>query len=415
MLNAKRTPVRAESTLTMQQAVERAYVHKPSVQAYQHAITAAQRQQKGKLAPFIPNISLSETIHDNNSNTKAENALGISANQTILDLSTRDAYRIAGKTVEKTELLKETHKHDIRKQVELAFLNAWLQQQRVRLIAAQFRSAHETFKQDKHKKSLDLYGENDWLKTTVNYSSNLTTVRTYTDDVAIAQHTLSYFTGMPLVLLPTAALHPEYKGTKLQWTPQKKFALASRETYYTQARNNRPEIKQLEKDIETESLYSDFYTKKYVPSVNIYASGSKYIKHKTKSQWTHDAGIKVSWNIFDGAANYFEKSAADARKLKAILNRNDLIEKIRLDVQTAYSNVKKAIKTFDTTTITLNQERNEYALKKQEYQLGTISPVDFDQARFKWEQAKFAWATQAVTAAQKERELDYACGYTQVT
>lgn len=94
-----------------------------------------------------------------------------------------------------------------------------------------------------------------------------------------------------------------------------------------------------------------------------------------------------------------------------MMEKADLVNKIKLDIQTAYSILQKEIKNFGAQTISYNQAKNEFTLKKQQFDAGLISKVDFETAKYSFENARHYWLTQAATTALKKQELLFNCGY----
>ena len=54
---------------------------------------------------------------------------------------------------------------------------------------------------------------------------------------------------------------------------------------------------------------------------------------------------------------------------------------------------------------------NEFSLRTKEFEVKTLGPVEYEQAKTSWEQASFDWIAQKVSVGKKYRELVFKCGY----
>lgn len=400
-----------QQTLTIEQAIQYAYKNNPSIHAYEFNIKNYEKQQKSKLSSYIPNVTLSETLYDTQTKSGIQSSAAMQASQTILNFSKMDDYKKAGKTVVSARYQKEMHKNEIRFAIESAFINGWLLQQKSNLIDKLYFSTKETFQAKKHAHELNLLNKNDWLKEAAAYSTNLATVITYQDDINKAEKELAYYTGLQNIILYKKQSTNNNPILKLKLKPMQNFTPHPIEKYIADAIANRNDIKIQQKEIEKEHLESSYYAKQYLPKLSVFGNVSKNTMRTGNSYYSSDAGIKVSWNVFDGLSNYFYKSAADARKTKASLNKEDVIAKVKLEIEQAYSNFRKEINSLDAQRISYYQSYNEFKLEKQRSKLGIISKVDFQTAQLSWEEAKYKWVTQVTNTMIKQKILDYTCGY----
>ena len=400
------------TTLSMQQAVKEAIKRKPSIQAHQYAITDYKRQQQATLSPYLPNISLSEKFYNTSNSSSAKSAFGVTASQTILSLSQQSYHRLYGSYVSSARHSKESHVDEIRLATETAFLNAWLLQKKLSLILPLYNSSKETFEQEKKQHDLGLLDKNNWLKSQATHSSNLATVNSYKQELAQSEKTLEYYTGLTLKLLPRHAnSQTRLAWHRLTWKPEKKIKLNNFKSYLDKAIANRKDLKVKQDAINSEHYSSQYYAKQYIPSVSLFGSATKYTSRVANSSTSKEAGVQLSWNVFDGLSNYFKKQAADARKMKAVLEKNDSAMKIKSEVQAAYTALDTQQRTLAAQTISHKQSKNEFDLKKQQESIGLISSVDLEAAKFSWQDAHYTWLSASANTALKQQELAYACGY----
>jgi len=385
-------------TLTIEDAVEQALKRKPSIHAYQYGVDDYRRQRKSTLSTFLPNVTLSESFYNAKQASKIRNSFSVDASQTIFNPAQNNYVKVYDAYVSSARHKKESHKDLIRLETETAFLNAWLLEQKKAFIDFFRMSTVEEFEKAKKQFLNNLLNKNDFLKAKATYEQNLATINSYQDEVNDATKTLKYYTNVP------------YQN--LYWNPYEKFFLENINFYYQKAMKYRKDLKTKQDTIDSEKHLSKYYKSQYIPSVSLFGSASKTIYRKGAcSTFNKSAGLKISWSAFDGLSNYFNKSAADARKMKAILEKNDLRAQIKLEVQKAYSAIETELRKLEAQTYSYDQAKNEFDLKKEEFASGLISFVDFQTSKYNHENARFTWFSQAATTAVKYQNLLYSCGY----
>lgn len=401
------------NTLSFEQAVMEAMAKKPSIHAFHYAIKNYKEQRKGALSSYLPNVTLSEKAYNSNNASQIESAFGVQASQTVINFSTADNIKMFNSYISSTKHEREQHKDEIRLATETSFLNSWLLQQKVNAILLLFNATKAEYAQAKNEYRTNLLDKNDFLKAKVDHTKKLVVVNNYKDDIASAERALEFYVQRPIaLLLPKKDTdHENYLPTKLAWKYNENIKLHPFALYYKKALANRKDLKAKQDAINLKAYTSNFYAKQYLPTVSLFGNATKSVVRRSNSVLSKEAGIQVSWNIFDGLSNYFSKSAADAERTKAILEKSDLIAQIKLDVQKAHSALQTEIDTLIEKKISFNQISNEYELRQGQLTAGLLSPSDFTSTQYQYEEARINWLTQIVKTTIKERELLYACGY----
>ena len=392
--------------LTLDGAVKEALSRKPSVLAYRYSVEDYRNQQIATLSSYMPNVSASETAYVT---AGTRNSIGIEYSQTIFDVPKINSYKKAGVNVAYQRHQKEYHEDNVRLSTETVFLSSWLLQNKQDLISSLNKSTNDTFEYDKNRELVGLISKDDWLKAKYSYSNNISAVKSFQDDLREYEKTLEYYVGLSLALVYNENIVGTF--TKLDWDYERKFVLNSFQNYYEKALRNRKDLKSKKDLIDIERYNSAYYLSQHLPTASVFGSAVRSNVSSSGSSTAESAGIKFSLSIFDGFSRYFNKSAADAKKMQAILNRNDIIQQIKYEVQKAHSAYEKELNTLEAQRDSFEQSKNEFKLKKLKYEIGTISKVDFEIAKYNWENAFHAWITQVAVTAQKERELLYYCGY----
>ena len=155
------------------------------------------------------------------------------------------------------------------------------------------------------------------------------------------------------------------------------------------------------------NCYINYYKKKYLPSISI----SGQTGHTTGGSGSNSIGATLSWNLFDGGANFQNQNIANANKLKALMEKESYIQQITYEVQRAYYELSQYLKELIAKNIELEQAKNELSLNKLKLKIGSIAQVDFDESEYNFQKIKYEWLTLKINAEIKKNELFHACGY----
>ncbi|MFC1894884.1 TolC family protein [Candidatus Dependentiae bacterium] len=387
--------------LTMQEVVKMAHKNRPSLKAYKFATQASKQDEKKAISGYFPQVTLNEQPFFQNGLKGLQNSISLQTNQLVYSFAGPiQQYKIAKKITESSKYQEETHKDLVRYQVEVAFLQSWLLQRKNKYIEFLEKSSNQDINKSEHENKLNLLDKNDWLNDAATYSQNMYTVYSYSDQLYDAKNQLEYYIGKPF--------KSETSTIILTWDSAKQISLKQLEYYYQKAINNRKEIKQKQKEVEQYMEYQSFYKKTYLPSLSISGKSGRTSGIKNNS-----IGAVFTWNMLDGGANYHESNKANANKLKAIMEKENYVQQAKFDVQKSYYELATLLKQLVSQSVRLRQAENEFVLKKQEFNIGTISKVDLESAKYNWESQKFNWITSKINTSIKQRELYYSCGYPQ--
>ena len=398
-------------TLTMQEAVELGYKFRSSLKALQFNTQASHYTEKQALAGYRPQVSLNNYSFYAKGTKNLQNQITLRGSQLIYSFANPiDQFKIAKKGTLISKLDEDTHKNQIRNQVENAFLLAYLEQEKLTSIDSLDNSAKKNIKEAKHKKKLNLLDKNNWLIEKAKYAKDESVVKFYIDEKNIAQKELERLTN-------TTIFSSENKST-LKWNESTKIKTQNLNEHIITAIQNRPEVKSLMALIEKEHLDSRYYKNTYLPSVGINGEISR-TSTVGGTQGTivrldkiaSNFGLGVSWNFSDGGAYFHKSNELHAKKLKAMMEKESTAKQIKLEVETAYYELSKAKKEQDAQFIEYKQAKNEFELRKQEFEIGNISKTTFINTKTLWEQKQFEWLSIKINTAIRQNNLNFACSY----
>jgi len=244
----------------------------------------------------------------------------------------------------------------------------------------------------------------------------------YTEELAAAQSELERSIGRRIFgrigwsadLYQYRAPHSHEPPTpfiRLLWDPQKSLVLKPLEHYQQQSLLHRKELRIKDYEFSRERRRTRFDLKTYLPSFTLFGTIAHDGFALNKDLVTHEVGGRLDWKLFDGLSSYHASQAAHAQQLKLLMEKQDLIQTIRKQVETAYAQLRENLKLLSAEKIRLEQAHNEFILREQQYTIGEIAIVDLDAARFAWENARFNWLTRRIDSEVQMRLLLFVCGY----
>ena len=385
--------------LTMDKVVKMAYKYNPNLKAHDFAIQASKENEKVAISGYLPQINFvnQQFFKTNSKGLHSNTSLQIS--QLIFSFAgPLEKRKIARKETRVTKLSKEEFKDLIHHEVEISFLENWLLQQKYKLNEELNKSSKTTIEKAEHKKNVNLLDKNNWLTDEAMYAHNMANFYIYEDELNNAKNKLEYFIGKKFNI--------DLKQIYFSWNPPKKIILKKLDFYYKQALQNRKEIKEKQKMIERQYEYENYYKRTYLPNLTLSGNSGR-----GGGTINNSVGATLNWNFFDGAANFHELNKANANKLKILMEKEDITNKIKYEVQDAFYVLLEKLKLLSAQNVKLYQAKNEYILKKQKLQIGEISSVDFETAKYNLEVEKFIWLALKVDTIIKKHDLTYACGY----
>jgi outer membrane protein TolC len=417
----KPTKLRPVTTLSIEEAVTMGWRYRPSLRALVAATDAQKQQKKKSLSDYFPQLSLSATTDVRKYSQGINTTLNAHAEQLIFSFAgPLDLYDIFKHNERAAKLAEKAHKDIIRNQVERAFLNGWLLQQKKKQALMQATSARTTFEREQQKNELKLLGKNEWLTQTATFVSDTTTASLYKEDLRIAQSDLEQQLGTTLDAKLDAGvtfqfnhkmLNKNEKPLILAWSAKKCISLKPLSFYNKKALYHRKEIQIKQQEIEQTEKYKRYYHKQYLPNLNLVGDVTRTEYGTGSSTISQSIGTVLSWNFSDGGANYYEAQTYKSKNLRAKMEKESIIQQVKAEVETAYHGLKQIIKQLNAQATSLKQAENEFELRKQELAIGTIARPDLDQARFTWEDAQFAWLSVRTDVELKNSDLLFACGY----
>ncbi len=413
--------------LSMDDVVQKAMQHNPDLEALRYAERAAQIGANGALAGHLPTVGLESVFSKEPGQKSVKSATALRVNQLIFSFSgPLQQYQQAKTVMAIAGFEKEAQANQLRLETEKAFLLAWLLQEQKNMVQARNDSAESGFKRQTQKKNLGQLDHVAWLNDVAEYSDRLVSVENYGYDHESVLKKLEFFMGDSLEL---------GLSVKLLWEDKKDYHLKSLNAHYHLALMHRPEVAKSIKEIAREEWNMKLASGVRLPILSagahvdhivtpaqdtpgvIFGADTEVIPQSSLKETCKASNnfwqlsLTFSMPIFDGLVSHYHEQQAQAEKAKALCKREQVVLSVKNQVQEKYFMLLKLLKQLRTHKAYYLRTGNEFKVMQQKYQLGKISPVEFDVAFATWQKTQFDYLEHKVGIAMAERELLYTCGY----
>jgi outer membrane protein len=398
-------------------AVTYAFQHRKDLEAFIFAEEASRYDERVALAGYLPQIQLAADIGkagpDLTTTVTGGNPLfGESLGNRDISISISQLIINGGGPVidykitqEATKIVQENMKltqDNIRLAVETAFLTMQRLILQKTFIESQDIASRSLFEQSSAKNVVGFLNESTWLSATASYMGNQTAIANYMRNVQTALWTLQRQTN--------SAIKTDEISLSLE--DAAKFELRPLEVYIEKAYQNRPNLKVQDHMIRQAQLSEKKYALSYVPSISLLGEAAEEMtRNNNVTSWF--IGVGFTWNL-DGLAGVHSARKSEKQEIEYVLQKKDMEFQVKLDVETAYNSVKNNIMLLKTAVAQFEQADATLQLKKKQFDVGTISRIDFDQAQMTYESTKFQLDSTKIDTRLAYQNLLFACGYPQI-
>jgi len=334
-------------------------------------------------------------------------------------------YRIARQDTRILEWQQIIQKDAIRFESSTGLLDLWFSQQKDLLIKKYDLVSKLVYRKQLHEHALGLSDKDILLEQTSEFELAQARVRKYIDELIIASSNLER--NLAMSCTPGTAIDTSSVTCMIDQA----LHAATKDSvgaYYQQAIANRQELRIVDEMMIKETYWERFYCKSYFPSISLYTNiihyvyngllerfdnigpAAKALKNLFNFRTGWNAGIKLDWQ-FDGFENMFNAGASEERRFSALMERLDKLQRIKQEVFVNHAKLQGLYKEFKASLSDYKRATNEILLKRKQFEVGLISPVDLQQAETVWLKAQYDYLTSKVNVAKQYQRLLYSCGY----
>jgi len=172
----------------------------------------------------------------------------------------------------------------------------------------------------------------------------------------------------------------------------------------------REELRQVEASVDAAQAAGRAATAAFLPSVSVALDygfqGPDVAFRSSNDFWL--ASVVVSWNLFNGGRDAARRSEAGYEADRARTQRQDLADRIALQVRTAHEAAAVARSAITTADARLDAARRTFELVRRRYEEGVASPIEFVDARTVYTSAQLNRVLTAYRYAIRWVELERA-------
>ncbi len=178
----------------------------------------------------------------------------------------------------------------------------------------------------------------------------------------------------------------------------------------------REELRQADAGVRAAQASGRAATAAFFPSVSValdYGFQGPDIAFRSSNDfWL--ASVVVSWNLFNGGRDAARASEAGYEADRARTQRQDLADRIALQVRTAHEAAAVARSAITTADARLEAARRTFDLVRRRYEEGVASPIEFVDARTAYTSAQLNRVLTAYRYAMRWVELERAAALREV-
>jgi outer membrane protein TolC len=179
----------------------------------------------------------------------------------------------------------------------------------------------------------------------------------------------------------------------------------------------REELRQVDAGIRTGRAGVRAATATFLPSISVGLDygfqGRDVVFRSTQDYWV--ASLVVSWNLFNGGGDAARRAAAELEVDRAETLRQDLEDRIALEVRTTYDAATVAQTAIATADDRLAAARRTFELVRRRYEEGAASPIELVDARTSLTSAELNRVVTAYQYALRYVDLERAAALRDLT
>ncbi len=203
---------------------------------------------------------------------------------------------------------------------------------------------------------------NDILKADVALSQAVQRERDTVKQLTVLRSTLNQLMGIDL-----------QENVQLSGIEEKTYQIPDLHQLYSAAEEKRPEYLAVKESIRQAEYYKTAARSRYYPRVsafaqyyregeNFQADNNPYSNYENAS-----VGLRVDWNLFEGGKTRASELEWEYRLRGIEQRRDDLLQKIRLQVENAFEQLKVAQANIETTRVAAEQAEENNRITTLQY------------------------------------------------
>ncbi len=411
--------------LTLRQAQELALTNNPDFQSIKFSIDSARARYYQQFSNYAPtlnaNMSIAQSfgkIHaaDNHIYTRSQRdniSPSLSGQWLIFDSLNREMNLLnARHTLRQTQADVDDARRLLMRAVAYAYNDVLLTHAQREIIKAQIEYSQEMLEDAERKYAAGTVLQSDVLNFRVTLRNGQLELVKINYAIKANLYILAGYLGL------TDGTIPEHVKFPAITMPPKQYN-ASLGVYLDQALANRPDLKAARERLQAlrYSFYSSLSKFGPVATANYqwdygYNRSIAHDSNGTRHDWSSNGNFgysfNISWNLFNGFADYFSVRAARAEVSASDYMLYQIYLSVITDVRSAYENHLSSIEQAELASEICELTRQTRDLVENEYNAGTALVTRLNEAERDLVQAQNNLATAIVNIANSQAQLEAA-------
>lgn len=200
-------------------------------------------------------------------------------------------------------------------------------------------------------------------------------------------------TKRDLMLILNAEIEDNFKvDTLVNFTPELQI-----EQYIEEAEQNNVSILQTEKNLTISEFDIKISRSGYFPTVDLFGSygwnrnispESPFFAASTQTTSGYAAGVRLSWNLFDGGQTAVRIQNAKIDYANQELQKKQIQLQVNRDISNAFNNYKNRLYIYKLQEKNVTTNENNFERSKEQFNIGQITSIEFRQAQINLINAK---------------------------
>jgi outer membrane protein TolC len=372
--------------------------------AYAQDVESARHTEKKEWANYLPTFSANHTSTFTRElgDVTASHSVALVGSQLIYSpTGPQVSGRIAHLSYKRAKQQSKQAHHTVIYKTAVAFLAAWLLQEKHGLVVAHAEAAQKELAQATKQFSAKQITAIEFNTFVARAAHAQAALQSYTHEVISARTELCTEVGDES--LATAPLSLVFNAI-----PARK----SLDEYCMLAHKYRPEVTDNTLKKEQQSITASSQRASYLPSLNANTQvGHAYGGTSALRGTTASLGVSLSWRFFDGMKQLHAARATDAGILKTSFEHKELLRAITNAVTADYNALASSTLLVDAAAAT---ERAVHAAQKKAEKLtasGVHNSVTLARTRAEYEKALYDYKAACTSERKYWETLLYHCGY----
>lgn len=371
--------------LTLDEAVQKAIESNHELQEQQYIHEESQENVNLNVAPFLPKIDLGYTYTHRNKLTQGQIKEDSVANATISynlfngfsDLKNMQSAKFLEKS---SHLTYKAKVQDITLRTKEAYIDYLDKRKNLMTFLDAYTLFSKQYEDAQAKYEQGLLARNDLLQVNVNMLDAKQNVTVAKKDLKVALYTLSNILG------GYELSHEKIVELSMKQLDVKAHTLMDID--------NRSELQALKMNVESLNAQSTAQKGNFLPNVNAsYSANQVGDDERLNGRVGYPsnqriASVNATWNLYDGGSDYAKIKIFNAQKRQTLSRLHKTRLNIKLQYETAVSNLDVAKENHETASVSLEQAQENYKLVNSRYKEGLSSTTDLIDANLLLSQAK---------------------------